>query len=143
MNKKQIRTFIENNMHVFKQGNVFDEAFITNAFGIAQPQTGLVHADAVRAYGDFNVRKVGAQNRLNKVLALRGVYITQYEYTKYRVKMRAEIDPIYKKSQVNIYARASKKKAERGDILETGFRAHRAVLSTATPITDGELRKIK
>ena len=86
MTKYQIRDFIDQHQDIFRTGNVFNENLVLTYFGVEQPDlTGNTILD-YRNLTRFKFKKLDVQTKINRVLAKRGMYMSQTDYTNFYVR---------------------------------------------------------
>lgn len=122
--RAQVVEFLQENEKDFVQGNEFTDAKINRAFKIAMPDTeGMNTLAAVKAVQKFQAKKVGAQVAINKVLAGFGLYMSQKDYSNYRVRDLAET-----KSKIKRLKAAGRAKIRFSVKLEQGLAKNRGIL---------------
>lgn len=118
----QVRNLIQSNTKMFKQEAQFPDTAIMAWFEIEQPDfTSMNSAEIVRASQTFQLQKVSAQTKVNRVLAQRGLYMSQHKSVNYRIKTAVQTA-----SKVKSYSIASAQKASRGRELNAGVTAFKS-----------------
>lgn len=123
----QIKAFIIANMPIFQPGCEFDETFITEFAEIPTPRMSRSIVQTRKNLSDYQFAKMSIQNKFNRRLAKVGMYMSQYQYTKWRIKERREIP-----ERITKFQRQSSKKAYRGAELTIGFQRYGCVLNRTT-----------
>lgn len=90
-NKQKARKFVNNNRKLLQQGKEFNDSILTQAFGIRVPDTeGMNTEDGIKAVQQFQSKKAGAQKAVNDLLVHFGMYMSQKQYSNYRIRDRKE-----------------------------------------------------
>lgn len=118
----QVRNLIDTNRKLFKPGTEFPDTAIMAWFGIAQPNFDTMNqAQVIRTAQTFQLQKVSAQTTVNRVLAQRGLYMSQHKTVNYKVKTADQTV-----AKVSAYSTASMQKASRGKELDVGVKAYKS-----------------
>jgi hypothetical protein len=118
---RHLNLVITNNPHVFTEGKIFPESTFCTLVGIPQQKTFTTAKDASR-YLLSKVKEVGT---INKLLALRGMYIRSKDYGQfYAVVTKAKVP-----SRINAYKKQAAAKEHAGRTLAKGFDTHASVWS--------------
>lgn len=123
----QVKAFIIANMSRFQPGCEFDETFITEFAGIPVPRMSRSIVQTRKNLSDHQFAKLSIQDKFNKRLAKLGLYMSQYDYTNYRIKLKEEVPP-----RITKFYRQSSAKSYRGAQLELGYKTYDCVLNRRT-----------
>lgn len=86
-NRQRVVTFLQENEKDFRQGNEFTDKAINKYFGIVVPEVANMQgAEAIKAAARYQSKKVSVQTAINKVLAQFGLYMSQKQFSNYRVR---------------------------------------------------------
>lgn len=124
MTPKATRDFINNNRSLFVLGNTFSESLITSACAITPPNyAGVTYQQGMQATVTYQCEKVRAQNKVNRILAIRGLYMSQSNRgLTYTIKTLPG-----SKRKVKTFAIDASRKAFRGIELDRGVKAHKGI----------------
>jgi hypothetical protein len=118
---RHLNLVITNNPHVFTEGKVFPESTFCTLVGIPQQTSFKTSKDASR-YLLSKMKEVGT---INKLLALRGMYVRSKDYGQfYAVVTKAKVP-----SRINAYKKQAAAKEHAGRTLAKGFDTYEAVWS--------------
>ena len=107
---------INANTDLFTQGQVIPESTILNWFGIKLPSFSKSGIQAnIKAAQRFQFQKLGAQSAINKILATRGMYMSQANDT-YIIKNKAQV-----KLKIKQLKQTAKAKKQQAAILQNGL----------------------
>lgn len=113
----QVRNFIDANRKLFKQDKEFKQEDIMSVFGVQEPDFSQMNsAEIMRASQSFQLQKLAAQTKVNRVLAQRGLYMSQYKTTNYRIKTASQTV-----AKVSAYQTAANQKLARRVELQAGI----------------------
>jgi hypothetical protein len=118
---QQLNLIITNNPHVFTEGKVFPESTFCTLAGIPQQTTFKTSKDASR----YLLSKVKELGSINKLLALRGMYIRSKDYGQFYAVLPKTKLP----SRINAYKKQAAAKEHAGRTLAKGFDTYEAVWS--------------
>lgn len=122
--RPQVRNIIYENGNMFRRGAEFSDTEMLALFDETMPVFTEFTDEAIRvAANKIQCTKLKYQVKINKILALRGLYMKQTGTVGYQILSRAEVP-----RQVASFSEASTAKAERATTLATGFQRHQARL---------------
>lgn len=128
------KNYVNNNKKLFKPGNEFLVSDFTDAFGIVHPNIKGTEDEVVSAVLTYNRKRTEWQNRVNRILAQRGLYVSL------RVgKMYVKSKPETIEKVESFYVDAERKNA-RGDELAHGIIKYGSKYSPK--VTDKEVKAI-
>lgn len=101
MKNLKIRKSTIENLAMFKAGNIITDVDFCNKFGISIP-TDLPtdRVEATKIIGNFQMQKGFAVSTINKLLNKKGVSLSQYSHTNYKV-VPVETKVAKVKAQIN------------------------------------------
>ena len=122
MQLRTTRDFINTNRSAFKQGATISEDTILEEFNLTKPDfTGMNYDQTLHAAQKIQMQKVAAQNKINRVLAQRGLYMAQHERTSYVIKTAKGVE-----AKIKAFGQAANRKIARQTELDLGYKAHNA-----------------
>jgi hypothetical protein len=128
---QQLNLVITNNPHVFTEGKVFPESTFCTLVGMPQQISFATSKDASR----YLLKKVKELGTINKLLALRGMYIRSKDYGQFYTVISKDKVP----SRINAYKKQAAAKEHAGRTLAKGFDNHESVWST---LNDHEVAEV-
>lgn len=125
MKSTQIAQTIHNNKSLFTQGSIIPESKILTWFDIKAPDfSKTTNPQAIiKLANTFNFQKLSAQCVINKVLALRGMYMSKSNDT-YVIKTKAQV-----KAKIKSLKNIAKAKKRAAIVLATNLKLHNSVWS--------------
>lgn len=116
MKPHEIITTINSNSDLFTQGTVIPEAKILGWFNIKLPDFSKSSIQAnIKSAQRFQFQKLGAQSAINKILATRGMYMSQANDT-YIIKNKAQV-----KLKIKQLKQLAKVKKHQAAVLQNGL----------------------
>ena len=116
MKPHEIITTINSNLDLFTQGTIIPESKILNWFSIKLPDFSKTSIQAnIKAAQRFQFQKLAAQSSINKILATRGMYMSQANDT-YIIKNKAQV-----KLKIKQLKQLAKVKKHQAVLLQNGL----------------------
>ena len=132
---QEIAIYIDENQQLFTPGNVFNEDHIVNFAQIADPVYSRDRAQLRRNVNNHQLQKLTVQNKFNKVLAKRGLYMAQKENIYYQMASLPENGntPGTITRRIAKYTNEATAKAICGTRLAAGYAVHKGRWSRISP----------
>jgi hypothetical protein len=128
---RHLNLVITNNPHIFTEGKVFPESAFCTLVGMPQQTSFKTSRDASR----YLFSKVKELSTINKLLALRGMYIRSKDYGQFYAVITKTRVP----SRINAYKKQAAAKEHAGRILAKGFDTYESVWSA---LNDQEVTEV-
>jgi hypothetical protein len=129
---QQVRNFIESSPLLFISGVEFDLNIILSEFNVSEPDyTGMTPTEVISAHSTYLNKRNQWQNRFNRVLAQRGMYMAKrYNHNVWRIKDNQEVT-----EKIQSFSRDSLRNRVRGNELRRGFAGFHNRYTASVPDT--------
>lgn len=133
---KQVRDYIDQNPMLFVADMEFDVNLILHRFRVFEPNYAtLTPEQIITAHASHSNKRCQWQNRFNRVLAQRGMYMTKrYKENLFHIRNDEEVQ-----SKIQAFSRDSRRKRARGNELRNGFSGYH---NTYVQVPNNVLREI-
>jgi len=133
---KQVRDFIDNNPELFVREAEFAVNTVLHHFRLFAPSyEGLTPEQIITAHQSYTNKRCQWQNRFNRVLAQRGMYMTKkYNSDHWHIKTNREVE-----AKIQGFMDDSRRNRARSTELRRGFNSHHNVYRH---VPNGTLRQI-
>lgn len=118
---KQVRNFIDQNLLLFVADMEFNINTILHQFRVFEPDYSVLTPDQIiTAHQSYVNKRCQWQNRFNRILAQRGMYMTKkYKQNLWHIRNDEEVQ-----SKIRSFSTDSRRKRARSNELRNGFTGH-------------------